>query len=135
MYRLIDNIADLEVEISAQDLGQLADNTIRAFYQLVVPAGGITAAREHRLAVAGENREDLFYNLLNELVYLFDTQHFLAAEQQVLLCTNRRLQVVLLGEAFVPGRHQCGHLIKAVTLHGFRIIGSQELVLHVVFDV
>ena len=77
-----------------------------------------------------EDESDFVYHVLDELLFIFCTEFFVA--KRVVLEDVRNEggrwagTVRLFGEAFELGRHEQGTEIKAITMHNMRISQTPE---------
>ncbi len=63
------------------------------------------------------DRQSLFVNYLNELIYLLDQERFLVKETSIESLGTRNLLASVRGETFSPARHRFRLAIKAATYH------------------
>ena len=127
-YRFIEHTADIAFEIYGKSIEELLRNATLAFRDAFVFADKIsfTAEREIELEEIGENERELFeyalYDWLNELLYLFDAEHFAPLDAEVKAEMGN-------GKLNVAGKLKGGKLRseavrvepKAITLHKFRV--------------
>lgn len=100
-----------QLHVVAATPEQVIAEAVAAFAQLVArESGGTPATRE--VTVEAGDRAGLLVELLGELIYLVDTQGFVAGEASVEM-TEQRLHASLAGRvsAIDP-------LVKAATYHG-----------------
>lgn len=140
-FEFIDHTGDTAVELSARSEAELVGEAARALAAILVDTERGRAPRPlERLAVEieAEDGETLLVDLLNELIFRFDTARFLASDVEVMdlsLGRPARLRGLLLGETFDPGRHVFQTEVKAATFHGVEIRrGEDGLGTTVVFD-
>ncbi len=83
--------------------------------------------RAHLICRAeGEGPEHLFFCWLNEIVYLLETQGFLARDVQIDQLTDTKVEGRIIGESLDRKRHALGQEVKAVTLHRLRFAQTPE---------
>ncbi len=141
-YRFIDHTADVAVEIYGENLEELIKNATLAFRDaFIYPERlGEEMMRELEVEEKGENEVEIYeyvlYDWLNELLYLFDVEHFAAVDCDVTVEIEN-------GKINVRGKLKGGRLSseavkvepKAVTLHNFRVERTDGLKAFVVFDI
>ena len=141
-YRFIDYTADVAVEIYGENLEELIKNATLAFRDaFIYPERlGEEMMRELEVEEKGENEVEIYeyvlYDWLNELLYLFDVEHFAAVDCDVTVEIEN-------GKINVRGKLKGGRLSseavkvepKAVTLHNFRVERTDGLKAFVVFDI
>ena len=136
VYRELEHPADLLLEITGRDLATLFENALFAFYDQVAELGGFGASREMVITASGTSPPDALRALLNEALYRFETEGFVAVGAQVAVETAippegaglpagearpepGGVEVVarLWGEKAAGDRHTLTAEIKAVTYH------------------
>jgi len=121
MYETFDHTADLGLRIRAPDLNTLFAEAGEALFAAIVEDLGTIEARQRlEIELSAEERDYLLFDWLKELLYQFDTEHFLFGRFDVRV-TDSRLQATAWGERLDPPRHQLAHEVKAVTYHGLRL--------------
>jgi SHS2 domain-containing protein len=147
MFEFLDHTAEKAVRLRAPEGGALFREAVRATLALYLGAGpagereGPAVERRASRAVRleAEDPEALLVDFLNEIVYLFETERFLAADLAVGRLDLGRpslLEGRLEGETLDPARHAVMTDIKAVTFHGLEIReAGGELEAEVVFDI
>jgi len=78
---------------------------------------------EQPLILEEPDLELLMLGFLNELVYLRDADQLLLRPKQLRIHRegSPRLEARLVGERFLPQRHQIATEVKAATAHGLRV--------------
>lgn len=134
-WNVVEHTADVGLEASGPTLEAAIEELVAGFGALVCPEGEVAAATEREIEVRADELDDLVVDLLDEINYVHQVEHFVPAEAEVELDEDRqRARVVLKGEPYDPDAH--GHLmeIKATTYHGFEIEEDPARI-HVLFDV
>jgi SHS2 domain-containing protein len=101
-----------------RSLPELFENASKALYSLVIDPSTVRPSNIVNIQVSGEGMEDLMVRWLNELVFLFDTEHLLLCEFAFSRIDTLGLDASCKGETVSPDRHllRCG--IKSSTYHG-----------------
>ena len=134
-YSMFEHTADIGVEVKDKTLEGAIEKLLLAFYDLNVEIEGIEPIIEKELEVSGENIEDRVVYLLEEALFLFETEGFIGKEAKVKLKDDRIIASVK-GEYFDPGRHTPKFEIKAITYHQLNIkMEGGKFHIRVVFDV
>lgn len=121
MFEIIEHTADVGLRVTAPDLDRLfADAACGLFAVIAGDLGQIRASQEVEIQVPGDRPDELLFDWLDELLYLFDTRHLLLAEFQVLVY-GAGLQAVARGEPWDTNRHHLEHEVKAITYHGLKV--------------
>lgn len=121
MYELFEHTADLGLRVRAADLNTLfADAGLCLFTAIVENLDAVRPANEQTLELTGTDRDFLLFDWLRELLYRFDTEHFLLARCEVTV-RDDGLSAILRGEPFDPSRHRLDHEVKAITYHELKV--------------
>jgi SHS2 domain-containing protein len=113
MYRFVDHTAELELEIEAGSAEGVLEEALRAFGELVGEAHG--ERTEHAVSLEAADEPALLAAWLEELVFLAETEGFVAESADVDV-VGTRAEGVLRGRQGEPRP-----LVKAVTLHRLRL--------------
>ena len=130
---LLDHTAEVMLRLRATTLADLLAEAGRALARLELGGRLAPAAGEARaIAVQSPDREALLVDWLNELVYLAETERWVAVEFEMGTVTDTTARAwargVVTDEA--PSR------VKAATFHGLKVVaGPQGLEADVVLDV
>lgn len=128
--------ADLLVEGRGATLGEAIASAALGMFNSITPVEGVIPSKEFLADAEGSDIQSLLFNLLDELLYINDTQGLVAHNCTVEVDeVNLKARVKCRGEIFEPGRHEPGIAVKAVTYHMMNI--SREgggWVVRVVFD-
>ena len=138
-FESLDHTADTAVRLRSRDPTELFADATRALSSIYLGPDAVVAATEAvPVRIEAESPEALLIDYLNQLIFLFDTRRFLAAEvvpDRLVLGSPSVLEGRILGETFDPGRHAAQTEIKAATFHGLEIRKTGSgLEADVVFD-
>lgn len=138
-YRFFDHTGDVGVSLMGRTLDELFAAAAEAFTDTVSPLEGIEPRRPEELDVAAPELDLLLVDFLSELLYRFDTRHWLTREARVDVREQDggwALRGTLLGERHDPARHPLKVLIKGVTYHGLAVVRvGTAWTANVVFDI
>lgn len=117
-----DHTADMGIDAWSDSLEGLYIECMSAFSELTSPDyDDVGRSIVHELVVEGEEPDYVLHELMNELLYLFDTKHFLGNvwQKPQLIDTPDGIvfTVKVYGGTFVLGQHEPGAHIKAVSWH------------------
>jgi SHS2 domain-containing protein len=88
---------------------------------MIVPdLDAVRPEQARRFEITGKERDYLLFDWLNELLYVFDTEHVLLSDFEVHF-TPEGLTATARGEQFDPERHCLDHEVKAITYHGLQV--------------
>ncbi|MBL8192814.1 MAG: archease, partial [Blastocatellia bacterium] len=72
------------------------------------------------IQIDGTDYQYLFFDWLNELLYILETQHLVFAKFTVNI-TDKGLRASIAGEKIDPSRHILDHEVKAITYHALQV--------------
>jgi len=121
MFETFEHTADLGLRVRAKDLPSLFEEAGRGLFSMIVADMATIQSKQPRvLEIAGTDRDYLLFDWLNELLYLFDTEHVVFGDFQVTLADDG-LTATARGEPVDDARHRLDHEVKAITYHGLKI--------------
>ncbi len=121
MYETFEHTADLGLRVTAADLPELFCEAARGLFSIIVAEPtDIVARQRERIEIAGQRRDELLFDWLSELLYLFESRRLLLADFEVEIDAVG-LQAVVRGEPWNPDRHPLEHEVKAITYHGLKV--------------
>ena len=121
MYETFEHTADIGLRARAADLNTLFAEAARAFFSVLVENyADVRAADEFSISVEADARDDLLYDWLAELLYLYDTQHVLLAEFDVSVGEGH-VKATVRGEPVDFDRHRLDMDVKAITYHELKV--------------
>jgi SHS2 domain-containing protein len=117
-HEITDHTSELRIRLLAGSLGELLAEAGRALAGIQLR--GATPAVEgdwRRLELSAPDRAGLLAEWLNELIYLAETERWVATEFAVDRASDRSVSALARGTLVerAPG------LVKAATLHGLRV--------------
>jgi len=134
-YEFIDHTADMGVEVYGRDLRELFQNAGEALFEIICDVSEVTESIEKRVAVDGEDLEQLMVVWLGELLYLHDVERLLFKRFEVEEVGERKLVATVYGEELKEGYHTIKTEIKAVTYHQIQVRQEDgRWIARVIFD-
>uniref|UniRef100_A0A7C3YEY3 Archease n=1 Tax=Geoglobus ahangari TaxID=113653 RepID=A0A7C3YEY3_9EURY len=118
MYNFVDHTADIAFEIYAKDLNELLRDAALAFYEAFVFTEKIGDHIQREIEIEESSVDYLLYNWLNEILYLFDVEHFGGKKVDVKVMSGRA-KGKIYGDVLDPQKIKLEP--KAITLHNFRV--------------
>lgn len=116
MYRWREHASELELELKGETEAEVLSDALSALRELLEPEEGGTSsqsARERRqVRATGPDRPALLAAWLEELLYLAESEGFIAAEIEQLSLSGREIRATVLGSLGEPRP-----LVKGVTYH------------------
>jgi SHS2 domain-containing protein len=118
MYEVFEHTADVGLRIRAASREELFVEAARGFFSLIVAnLDAVNPVLERLVHVSGSDNDLLLFDWLNELLYLFDSQHLLLSDFHVEF-QPEGLVAHCRGESLDEARHSLEHEVKAITYHG-----------------
>jgi SHS2 domain-containing protein len=126
MYETFDHTADLGLRIRAPDLDGLFAEAGQALFSVIVEdLTSVEPKQRLEFRLEGDEREFLLFDWLKELLYHFDSEHWLGSRFEVHVSQNG-LEASAWGEPLDPARHRLLHEVKAITYHGLKIEQTRD---------
>lgn len=119
-FEIFDTTGDVGITIYGKTLEDIFEQAGYGLFSLITEFDKIECKQEKKIQLNAEAIEVLFINWLNELIFLFDTEGFLAKKISVNL-KDCSITAKLSGETFDDEKHPRGVLIKAATYHKLRL--------------
>ncbi len=123
-FRFLDKvaIADVAFEANGRTLDRLFESCANALTEVMVDRRGVKPKLERKIALEGENSENLLYDFLTEIIIRKDVDSILFRRFDVSLdVAGRSLTALARGETIDRERHRLRNDVKAVTTHLFGI--------------
>src|SRR5262245_30607082 len=117
-YEVFEHTADLGLRVRAASVSELFAEAGQALFSvLVADLGSVRPVTSCTIELDSDDYEYLLFDWLNELLYLFETQHWLFVEFDVRVEPGH-LNAVCRGEPVDRQLHHLDHEVKAITYHG-----------------
>jgi len=116
-YELIDHTADFGIRVFGRTLETLYENAAYALFDLITDSSCLDRNHTLPLTIEGEDKADLMFNWLRELLYLWNGKEMLVAETSVHIVSENCFQAEICYDRYEKGRHEIRNEIKAVTYH------------------
>ena len=131
-YEFLEDIATADIAFSAwgKDLEETfiaaSDATMNV---MVEDLDSIQPLEKREVRLQNEALDMLLFDLLQELVYYKDSEKLMLRIHQIKIKRDDGLHVleaIALGEKLDPNRHQTRADVKAVTLHRFELVETDQ---------
>jgi SHS2 domain-containing protein len=110
------------VEGRGRTLGEAVANVALGMLNVITPLEGIAEKETYHAEVEGSDLQSLILNLLDEVLFLNDSEGLTAKRLEVEIDeANIRASVLGRGERFSAATHKVGIAVKAVTYHMMKI--------------
>ncbi len=132
-YEILEHTADVMVKAHGHTVEECFQNAAFAMVDQIVDASTVAPLVEETIAVEGVALDELLYNFLSEVLFIFDARGIALSEFHVTIGAGT-LECRARGEGFDPAKHSPKQEIKAVTYHMLHV-DEQEPSVTVIFDV
>lgn len=121
MYETFEHTADIGLRVQAADLNHLFEDAARALFSVIVAnPEAIQPVQQVEIRLRGNQRDDLLFDWLAELLYIFDTRRIVFGQFSVQV-DDDGLTATAHGEPIDRKRHQVDNEVKAITYHGLKV--------------
>lgn len=121
-YEIVEHTADIGVRATGRTPEELFTHMAQGMFSLIVPPEEVQAGQKREIVKAqAEDWEALLVAWLKELLYLFDTRHFLPHSFAIRRLEPTKIEAELSGETLDPRRHSVDKEVKAVTYCGLAL--------------
>ncbi|MBI5699190.1 archease [Candidatus Saganbacteria bacterium] len=131
-FEIISHPSDVGLMVYGGSYQEVFQNAALGMFSLMAEIKEIETKETLEIAVAGEDREELFINWLNELIFLEDSKHLLLNEFEVYWLTDKALKARVKGEQIKNNLHELHRPIKAATYNQLEVLEKRA---KVIFDV
>lgn len=121
--------ADVAFEAYGKDLQEMMTNAALATAALMCDLEDLEPKTKKTFSYEGKDAERVLFELLEELIYIKDTENILFKKFSI-TAEEKKSKVVAIVEAWGdklnPKKHKLGNDIKAVTLHKFSVKKTKD---------
>lgn len=96
-FEFLPHTADIKFRAQGSTLGEAFENAVAAVASFIAKENKIAAARALTLNVAGTDKDNLFYKLIEEQISLLDSDNFVVTKAKITLLGNS-LRVEFYGD-------------------------------------
>lgn len=135
-FETLEHTADVGLKSSGDTLAEAFVNAAKGMFSLIIDPDTISEDDGVEVYVEAEDREALLVEWLNELLYLFEVDHWIFRRFVIEETDDEHfLKGKAFGEELDLGRHQIKIQIKAVTYHMLKVEHDDHWIAQVIFDV
>jgi len=120
-FRAMSHTADAAFHLWGPTLADIFIQGALALTGLMTDRRRLRARQSREVAVEAADQEMLLVEWLNHLLYLYDTENFLARTIEMQEISSTRVRAKLRGEPLDPQRHVLKTGVKAATYHQLAI--------------
>lgn len=125
-FEILEHTADIGVRAFGGTLAKLFENAALGLQSIALDPDQVRPVTSYPIAAAGEDREALLVNWLNEIVYYLDGKRVAISRIAVQELTECSIAGEAWGETRETERHPPRLVIKAATYHQLRIEQDAE---------
>lgn len=114
-FEVIEHTADIGIKAQGRTPEELFAHMAQGMFGLIVSPEEVRALQRIPVAAQAQDWDHLLVAWLRELLFLFDTQHFLAASFEIHRLEPTRIEATAIGEKLDPARHHVDKEVKAAT--------------------
>jgi SHS2 domain-containing protein len=133
-YELIEHTADMGVAASGDTLAEAFANAACGLFSIMTDITSVHESESRSVVVKGVDSENLLFNWINELIYIFDVEHMLFKRFDIIDMTECSLKAVCYGEKYNPDMHKLKLGVKSATFH-MLMVDPQKNRVQVILDV
>ena len=133
-FQLIEHTADTGLIAYGNSLAEAFANAAYGLFSIIAELKKVRETESQPVTVSAEDTESLLFNWLNDLIYIFDVEHYLLKRFDISEFTENSLKATCWGERYDPSRHQLKLGVKSATYHMLKVDGKRNTV-QVIFDV
>lgn len=133
-FEFLEHTSEVKFRAYGKDLQEVFSNVVLAFSDFVSKGKGIKSRKAKVVEVFGENKENLLYKFLEELIYLLDVENFVVAKAEIFFRGNN-LKAEIYGD---DAKNYKGlDYVKAATYSEMKIVEKtrEDWIAEVVIDV
>ncbi|MEK6843858.1 MAG: archease [Nanoarchaeota archaeon] len=87
-YKFLEHTGDIKFQAYGKTLNEVFENSVIAVSTYISRGKKIKSSKGKVIDVSGTDIESLFYNFLDEIIYLFDAENFIAAKAKITIRGN-----------------------------------------------
>jgi SHS2 domain-containing protein len=114
-YEFIEHTAEIGVKATGRTREELFSHMAQGMFALIVPPDQVQPKSSVSVTAKAEGWDRLLVAWLKELLYLFDTRHFLGIDFKIKRMDATSIEAVATGETLDLNRHSVDKEVKAVT--------------------
>jgi len=135
-FEIVDHTADVGIIAYGVNINQAYANAARALFSLITEIDDVNEVLYRDIELTAPDQESLLVEWLNELIYLFDTEHILFKRFDITELNSTRLKARSYGERVDSSKHKLKTGVKAATYHMLKINkDSSGYQVQVIFDI
>lgn len=120
-FEFLEHPADIGVRARGRSVEEVFAEAARGLFHLMYDPERVTPWEERLIALQANGYEELLYDFLSEIIYLFDADKLALAEVEIIELSPQELRARVRGQRFDPDHHDGRLHVKAATLHQLKV--------------
>ena len=120
-FKIIDHTADLALALTGENLEELLESAVFGYIELLTDPESVSKVVTKEFTVSSDNPEGKLVLLINELIFLFETEGFIPKTCSVKI-SGDDVFCKTSGEIYNPNKHELFHCIKSATYGGLEVV-------------
>jgi len=127
-WRLLPHAGEAFIEAWGDTIEEVHENAAKAFYDVMCDVDKIEPKISREITVTGEDWMEAFYNFINELIFIFDTEELVFGDFKIKIIKNKEWRIIASarGEKYNIKKHNWKVGIKAVAFHGMELTKEND---------
>ena len=138
-FEYLEHTADIKFRAYGKTPEEMLCNAAAALFKSMVEPATVAVKETWKVELQADDLEDLAYQWLSEIVFLFETESAVFGAFSMKLEQDMtgpwKLQAEIGGERIDLKRHAFGNEVKAITRHKFVIKKNEVWCIQVILDV
>ncbi len=133
-FELIEHTADIGILAHGRDLSEAFANVALGLFSIICDLDRVQPVDSRVVDITATDIEGLLFKWLNELIYVFDVEHLLFKEFDVVEFSEIHMKARCRGELYDPSRHELKMGVKSATYHRLEV-DERENRVQVILDI
>ena len=134
-FEIMEHTADIGIIAYGADIKEAFSHAAEGLFSLIVDLESVNEKSVRPVEVSASDIEMLLASWLNELIYIFDTEHLVFKHFEINLITDEHLIANCYGEKVNRHRHELKRGVKAATYHKLQVEKDNGYRVQVLLDV
>jgi len=134
-FKIIDHTADVGIIAYGTDMKEAFANAAKALFSLITELDDVEEVVQRDIGLTAPDQESLLVTWLNELIYLFDTEHIIFKRFDITRLSDTHLKARSYGQKVDSSRHKLKTGVKAATYHMLKVDRNNGSQVQVLFDI